>query len=168
MDNDFGFRQITPTGLQMKLLFLRHADALPGSPDDLRELSEKGRRQAAEIGRHLVRTGLAVDRVYTSPLVRARDTGREVLAAAGWQVPLEEVGALRNESGGFFEWLRELPEAECLLLVGHMPTVAERVARMIRMSSAGGIHFGKASLACVETVNRRTGTLRFLLAPKWL
>lgn len=68
------------------LVLVRHGDAgeplaLPGR-DAARALTSKGRRQAKRAGKALARLGLAPHDVWTSRLVRARETARTALAAA--------------------------------------------------------------------------------------
>jgi phosphohistidine phosphatase len=58
----------------MRLLIVRHAEAAPGEPDELRRLTPNGRSQARELGRRLLAQDLAPDAVVTSPLRRARET----------------------------------------------------------------------------------------------
>lgn len=58
----------------MRLLIVRHAEAEPGEPDELRRLTPHGRRQARELGKRLRAQDLAPDAVVTSPLRRARET----------------------------------------------------------------------------------------------
>jgi len=47
----------------MRVLIVRHAEAGPGSPDDLRTLTPAGREQARGLGRRLREQGLEPDRV---------------------------------------------------------------------------------------------------------
>ena len=59
----------------MRLVIIRHAEAAPGSPDELRPLTPTGREQARQLGERL-REALGVpDAILTSPLLRARETG---------------------------------------------------------------------------------------------
>jgi phosphohistidine phosphatase len=59
----------------MHLVIVRHAEAAPGSPDELRPLTPDGHAQARQLGERL-REALGVpDAVLTSPLLRARETG---------------------------------------------------------------------------------------------
>jgi phosphohistidine phosphatase len=58
----------------MRLLIVRHAEAAPGEPDDLRPLTPQGREQARGLGKRFRDEGLVVDAVVTSPLLRARET----------------------------------------------------------------------------------------------
>ena len=59
----------------MRLVLVRHAEAAPGSPDELRTLTPEGRQQARELGERLRAEGIEPDAVLTSPLLRARETG---------------------------------------------------------------------------------------------
>ena len=67
----------------MQLYLVRHADATPGNPDELRDLSDAGHEQARELGERLRDDGVAPDVVLTSPLLRARQTGEALASATG-------------------------------------------------------------------------------------
>jgi len=58
----------------MRLLIVRHAEAAPGDPDELRRLTREGREHARALGEHLREEGIEPDAVVTSPLLRARET----------------------------------------------------------------------------------------------
>src|SRR3979490_1851578 len=58
----------------MQLLIVRHAEAAPGSPDELRPLTAEGREHARELGERLRAQGIEPDAVVSSPLLRARET----------------------------------------------------------------------------------------------
>ena len=59
----------------MRLVLVRHAEAGPGSPDELRTLTAVGYGQARQLGDKLRADGVEPDAVLTSPLLRARETG---------------------------------------------------------------------------------------------
>jgi len=54
----------------VRLFVVRHAEAAPGEPDELRPLTDAGRASARALGDRLGELG--VDAVVTSPLLRAR------------------------------------------------------------------------------------------------
>jgi phosphohistidine phosphatase len=56
----------------MRLVIVRHAEAAPGRPDELRPLTPAGREQARRLGDEL--RAESVDAVVSSPLLRARET----------------------------------------------------------------------------------------------
>ena len=58
----------------MRLYLVRHAEAAPGTPDELRALTPNGRDQARRLGERLRAEGVAADAVLSSPLLRARET----------------------------------------------------------------------------------------------
>src|SRR3954470_17913951 len=77
-----------------ELRFLRHAHAGdPGKwtrPDAERPLSDKGRRQAARLGRLLASIDDQPDVFITSPKVRAVQTAEGVVTAMGARVKVVE------------------------------------------------------------------------------
>ena len=153
----------------MKLYFLRHADALEGTDDAARPLSPHGRKEALEVGRFLKRAGIEFDAAYSSPLVRAKETAEIVLDACG-STKLNLTAALLNETSEakFEEWLKGIPDATHVCLVGHAPSLADRVRQLLGIKATDALKLPKGALACLETENRRTATLKFLVTPKLL
>jgi broad specificity phosphatase PhoE len=66
------------------LYLVRHGQASFGA-DDYDQLSELGRRQCEQLGRHWAERGLAFDAVITGTLRRHRQTWEAMAAGAGWQ-----------------------------------------------------------------------------------
>ncbi len=153
----------------MKLYFLRHADALDGADDAVRPLSPHGRKEALEVARFLKPAGIAFDAAYSSPLVRAKETAEIVLDVCG-STRLDLTAALLNESSEvkFDEWLRGIPDAKHVCLVGHAPSLAERARALLGVTASDSLKLPKGALACLETENRRTAALKFLVTPKLL
>lgn len=155
----------------MRLFFLRHAEAEDGANDDTRELTAKGREQAARLGAWLRALAIEFDRAYSSPLVRARETAEIVLKAASQEsVKLKLVDELRNECGdaGFNQWLRALKHEGNVLLVGHMPTLAAHAARLLAAVSVNAMALPKCGLIVIETEDGRAGRLKCFVSPKFL
>ena len=154
----------------MRLYFLRHAEALPGEDDAARPLSQTGKKEAQSLAHFLKNAGVAFDAGFSSPLVRARQTAEILLKICGDVSPAELAltEALQNETSqkAFDRWLKELPEANKVLLVGHEPTLSERVRRLLTIASAERLRLPKGGLVCVESEDRRTGCLRFFVSPK--
>ena len=65
----------------MRLFLVRHADAAPVEPDELRPLTQGGRDAARRLGATLARE--EPDAVLSSPLLRARETAEQIARAAG-------------------------------------------------------------------------------------
>ena len=103
----------------MQLYLVRHADAMPGDPDELRPLSDEGREQVQELGERLRDDGVAPDIVLTSPLLRARQTGEGLAHATGSTSESDE----RLAPGATAEGVREAVagRGESVVVVGHQP-----------------------------------------------
>jgi phosphohistidine phosphatase len=111
-----------------RVFLVRHAKAEKDHPqgDAARRLTAEGRerfgRLLAELGR-----SLAVRRVLTSPLTRARETAELVAAAAGASLEEEEELSSGRSSGRALLALARAAGGG-VALVGHNPEVAEAVA----------------------------------------
>ena len=112
----------------MQLYLVRHADAAPGEPDELRSLTAEGREQARQLGERLRADGVDPDVVLTSPLLRARETGNLLCAAL-------EAGAETDDRlapGATAEGLRQAvtDRGEQVVVVGHQPDCGRIAAEL--------------------------------------
>jgi phosphohistidine phosphatase len=100
----------------MRLVLVRHADAAPGSPDELRTLTQEGREQARALGERLRADGIRPDAVLSSPLLRARETADAL--GLGAAEPDD-----RLAPGATSEAVRAAVEerGETVVVVGHQP-----------------------------------------------
>jgi len=161
-----------------RLLLLRHGIAEDRSeerPDGLRALTPAGRRRTTAVLERVVALGLAVDRLVSSPLVRARQTA-ELALGAGLAPSLELATALEPGADPLpllARWLASTPKAVApqlpgggrpagedlppaadtpgasplsLALVGHEPDLGDLAARLLGAPS-GSIALRKAGLA---------------------
>ena len=112
----------------MRLYLVRHADAAPGEPDELRTLTPEGRTAARELGERLAKEGVHADVILTSPLLRARETGEALAAALG--CPTEPSDELA--SGATAENVRRAVEGrgETVVAVGHQPDCGKIAAEL--------------------------------------
>jgi phosphohistidine phosphatase len=62
----------------VRVFLVRHAEAAPGTPDELRPLTAGGREAARELGKRLHAEIGGVDAVLSSPLLRARQTAEAI------------------------------------------------------------------------------------------
>jgi phosphohistidine phosphatase len=156
----------------MKLYFLRHAEALDGDDDAARPLSPHGREQSAAIAKFLSKADVKFTAAFTSPLVRAHQTAEIVLRTMGiaGDVKLHTVKELLNETSDaqWQRWLNSLAQGKHVLLVGHAPSLADRVRAMLRVTDANALNLAKGALACVDTDDHRSGQLKWLVTPKSL
>jgi phosphohistidine phosphatase len=107
---------------------VRHAEAAPGEPDELRALTPDGRRAARELGERLAADGVRPDAVISSPLLRARETAAEIGRAVG-------VGPEADERLGFGATAAGLREAvegrgQVVVAVGHQPDCGRIAAEL--------------------------------------
>ena len=107
----------------MRLFIVRHAEAEPGDPDDLRPLTPAGRDAARAVGERLAAHGPAA--VVTSPLLRARETGALIGRACGVAAEADE----RLAPGATAAGLRDATtgRGETVVAVGHQPDCSEIV-----------------------------------------
>jgi len=68
---------------RMRIHLCRHAEAAPGEPDELRELTAAGRDGARRLGEELAALDPPPRAVLSSPLVRARQTADVVAVGLG-------------------------------------------------------------------------------------
>jgi phosphohistidine phosphatase SixA len=103
----------------VRLYLVRHADAEPGDPDDLRRLTAAGRAQARALGRRLADDGVRPDAVLSSPLLRARETAAEIARATGAEV--ESLEALQPGATPADVEAAVAGRGEQVVVVGHQP-----------------------------------------------
>lgn len=70
----------------MRVHVCRHAEAAPGDPDELRELTESGRSQALALARLLDAAAARPTVILASPLLRARQTAGVIADELGLPV----------------------------------------------------------------------------------
>jgi len=136
------------------LIVLRHATAEKSGPDgsDLtRPLAPEGRREALAQGLRLLREDRIPQGVLTSVAVRAMETTQELCAALKEPPPVWALEHLYNASGyELLTALRETPEnPDTLLLVAHMPGVAELVYLLLPPGRAPTLNFVPGALAAL-------------------
>lgn len=109
----------------MRVVIVRHAEAAPGTPDELRPLTPAGREQARRLGAELRGQGVRPDAVVTSPLLRARET------AAALALGDPEVDE-RLAPGATPDDVRAaaVDHGDTVVLVGHQPDLSRAVAAL--------------------------------------
>lgn len=133
--------------------FIRHGESvsnaepgrdLPDSSGD--RLTARGHEQAALAERHL--TGLGIDRLWSSPLMRAQETAAPIAAALGLEIEIhDELRELREADGHgelsseeqrlrrWSNWMAEHPDDPTFAPPGgeSFAAVLERVERLKRV-----------------------------------
>ena len=161
----------------MKLVIVRHADAgdkeefaKTGKPDELRPLSDKGRKQMTSAVEGLRTLVPNCDLIATSPYVRAVQTAEIVSDAYGQgadKTAALEPGAAPDD---FVHWLRN-HDADVVIIAGHEPDLGELTTWLMTGASESHVEFKKGGACLLEfdgQVKRGGGVLRWLMGPKEL
>jgi len=164
-------RTAPPT--KIDVLILRHGEAgnrmTVVEEDSKRPLTPEGRAEMQKIAKSLRAVGLQVDRIYTSPLKRARETAE--IAANILKIPiLKEWEELKPDGSkaALYRKLARLEQNSRLILVGHEPYLTSMIGEIIGTAGArlvlkkGGL--GKVRITSFTP--RISGELRWLLTPK--
>ena len=156
----------------LRLVLLRHAIAeelsqAPSSrgrpPSDFdRRLTAPGRAKLRRILRHYLRRMPAPGSLYSSPLLRARQTA--LVASGLLHLPVQLSEAL-CPGGSACDWLTTVP-VDDLMVVGHEPDLSRLAAEFLGLSRPL-FSLKKAGLACL-TGDIGVGRLEWLLTPRWL
>ena len=131
----------------MRLLILRHGDAVLGGPDQSRHLSDYGREQVhKQVLRHYQDIN-AVDVVVSSPYIRAAQTAEIVVQATAvksieWLDDLVPHGSLR-----LIEAFLQQHQASNVMLVSHLPLVGLLIDYLTGETASS---MGTASLASLS------------------
>ena len=129
----------------MRLYLVRHAEAAPGEPDELRPLTPQGREQARKLARRMRDELTHPQAILTSPLLRARETGSELSRALNVEAEPDD----RLAPGATADDVRAAlsGRGDPVVVVGHQPDCGQIVAAL-----AGGPEprFPAGSLVIVE------------------
>jgi phosphohistidine phosphatase len=113
----------------VRLFLVRHAEAEPGEPDELRALTAHGRQQARDLGARLAAEGAEGAAVVTSPLLRARETAEEIARALGTTAVADE----RLAPGATADTVREAADehgTDTIVAIGHQPDCGRIAAEL--------------------------------------
>jgi phosphohistidine phosphatase len=112
----------------VRLYLVRHAEAAPGKPDELRPLTPAGCETAKSLGKQLAADGVRPSAILTSPLLRARETAAELGRALGVEPEADE----RLGPGASPENIRAAVSGrgDVVLVVGHQPDCGRAAAAL--------------------------------------
>lgn len=110
----------------MRVFLVRHAEAAPGEPDELRRLTSAGRDAARALGERLA--GEHPTAVVTSPLLRARETADLIARSC----TLEATADDNLAPGATADALRAAAadKGSTVVAVGHQPDCSEIVLEL--------------------------------------
>ena len=161
----------TPT----ELYLVRHAIAAErGSewPDDTkRPLTERGIGRFKEAVKGLRHLDVTVDEIFTSPLVRARQTAELLAAGLDGKPPVKVLEALApgHSFTSLMSQLAKVAKRRRVALVGHEPDLGELAAHLIGAGRA--LAFKKGGVCRIDIgslSSRRAGSLIWFFPPQVL
>src|SRR5512138_859686 len=130
----------------MDLYVVRHAIAVergtPGYEEDgQRPLTDNGRKKMKRIVKGLRDLDIRLDKILTSPYMRARDTAR--ILAEGFKMK-DEIAFTDNliPPGNFDKLIDEIVEkynVDSLALVGHEPMLSQLISFLMTGNSEAGL-----------------------------
>jgi phosphohistidine phosphatase len=160
----------------MDLYIIRHADAQPLGEggiqnDEDRPLTAVGQAQCGPLASALLHQGVRLERIVTSPLLRARQTAEGLLKHLS--APAPELHTCDHLAPGgkrrkLTRFLSELG-AETVALVGHMPDLNLYAGWLIGSKNTQ-IELAKAGAACIhldDEPDKGAGVLTWLVTPEW-
>jgi len=161
------------TNFEMELFILRHGEAGKGSAtrnDFQRSLTVTGKQELEEIAKAFVKLGLEFDFVFTSPLIRCKQTAEIILKYVDSKNKVETINELRPEGNKLelYNRLSKLKQDSSTLLVGHEPYLSELIGEAIGEINCR-INLKKAGFAMIRIISLQPkikGELRWLLTPK--
>lgn len=109
----------------MRILFIRHADALPNAQRDFnRALSTKGLRQVAEVAKSLEHLALGSFEVYISSSKRTVQTWNKITQTLNVTNTVNKIDELYNADIEVYQEIIANLNHSNLLFVGHNPGIS--------------------------------------------
>jgi phosphohistidine phosphatase len=159
------------------LLILRHAKTQSDAPagDHARELTERGQRNAADMGAYIYNLIGTPDAIITSDATRARQTAEIVATAVDFADPLTvEPQMYAANVDALLAVVRRIPDAvNSAMIVGHNPGFEELAEALAGNHDDEGIRLPTSGLALLEfdverwdAVREGSGRLRKVATPR--
>ncbi len=153
----------------MNLYMMRHGEAgnhhITGD-DSLRSLTSEGIEKLEKQAKQMVKWDIKIDKILSSPFVRAKQTAQIVADAYKLKVTeddrLAAVNFTRDSLGSL---LTDYSKVEHLFIAGHNPDFSVVLGAIV---GGANLEFSKGALACVYMVrlNPPLGALQYFIPPK--
>jgi phosphohistidine phosphatase len=111
----------------MELILWRHAEAEDGTPDNERELTSKGHKQAAKMAGFLRPRLPENTRILVSPAQRAQQTAHALTK----HFETESGVGTGASPQGILDAVSWPDDGGCVLIVGHQPTLGQTAALLL-------------------------------------
>jgi phosphohistidine phosphatase len=162
-------------GSPTTLYLVRHAIAAERGDDwpddDQRPLTARGVARFEEAASGLSRLDVVVDEIFTSPLVRAKQTADILAAGVSGKPAVKVLDALSpgHAPASVLAQLARTARRRRIALVGHEPGLGELAAHLIGAGRA--LEFKKGGVCRIDVeslTSRRAGALNWFVTPKVL
>ena len=159
----------------VEIYLVRHAIAAERGPewrdDDKRPLTARGVTRFKEAVQGLKKAGVTVDEIFSSSLVRARQTADLLAEGLPGKPPIRIIEALApgHAPASVLAQLARNVRRRRIALVGHEPGLGELAAHLIGAGRALPFRKGAVCRIDVESLtSRRPGALTWFIPPKLL
>jgi phosphohistidine phosphatase len=157
----------------MEIYIVRHGiaeDVSPDGSDESRALTDEGRRKMKEEAEGFARLERKIERIFSSPLVRARQTAEFI--ASPLKLKVEEMRELApgHRPQEVCIRLQQIKKLGSVMVVGHEPNCSELVSYLLTGGDSMNIEFKKGAISLLEsgTLAAGSGDLIWHLSPQTL
>jgi phosphohistidine phosphatase len=171
--------EATPAAnMAYELYIMRHGIAFARgsagiSDDSKRPLTPEGRKKMEEIAKGLVRLGVELDWIVTSPYLRALETAEIISDSLASKVPFDQSDALvpGGSPEALITFLSKHPARKRVLVVGHEPDLSQMAARLMGAGRHANLAFKKGGCCLITFAQfppKSPGQLVWWLTPRVL
>lgn len=162
-------------GRPSELYLVRHAIAAERGEDwpddDKRPLTVRGIARFKEAVEGLKKLDVGIDEIFTSPLIRAKQTAALLAEGLSGKSTVKVLDALApgHAPSSVMAQLARAARRRRIALVGHEPGLGELAAHLIGAGRA--LPFKKGGVCCIDVESlssRRPGSLNWFVTPKLL
>ncbi|MGA2496542.1 MAG: phosphohistidine phosphatase SixA [Tepidisphaeraceae bacterium] len=151
----------------MKLYLVRHAEAADKAADPNRPLTPAGVRETELLRQLLLRFDLKLDAIWHSPKARSAQTAGILLPCTACKRGLVQRKNIKPMSKTEHVIPELLQARGDLMIVGHLPHLAELAARLLKWTKAARrIDWGKPSVLVLEKTKGTRWTLLWMAGPE--
>ena len=157
----------------MEIYLMQHGPNLSKDEDPEESLSPEGASQVSRAAQAINKMGLTFDVVIASTKKRSRQTAAIVAEAVGFPVgdivETEMIKAM-TPAEETIRYLEEFQSKQSVLIVGHLPSLAEVASTLLTSGSKATVQFERAGIGRidVEALPTHEGRLRWYLTPAQL
>ncbi len=156
----------------MNILIVRHgiAEEISSGGDSHRALTEEGRCKIKQVATGLARIKPEIERIYSSPLVRAEQTAQIIAESLRTNVEIMIELSPGHSPMDLCQRLSEIRNVSGVMLVGHEPNCSELASYLLGSTGEIGIDFKKGAACFIQATHpiASAGTLLWHLPPRIL